>query len=349
MRGRWKPVVTTVGWLGSLVGVALVAYWAGRTAIAPPELPAEEHPVTTYAVAEGTVGRTVRVAVAAGWRLERTVAAAGEGVVTGVHLDAGAVLETGAVPVTIDLEPLVVAPGAIPMFRALQRGVEGPDVAQLQGLLRSLGFLAGPADGRFGPLTEAAVKRWQRAIGATVDGVVEPATLLFLDRLPTRAQVVPAVGDRIGIGDPWLRIFAASPTFRAVVSAALRAELASGMAIEINGPGSARWHGTLGTFTSRDDGRFEVDIEGDVCGDACATIPVDGEIMLEGAIVLVPETHGLVVPTAALIQGPSGGTAVTLADGATREVRIVAEANGFAVVEGLTPGTMVQLPAPPKP
>lgn len=349
MSGRWKRALATVGWLGSLIGIGLVAYWAGRTAIAPPELPAEEHPVTTYAVAEGAVGRTVRVGVTAGWSLERTISAAGEGIVTSVRHEAGGILDANSTPLTIDLEPLVAAPGPIPMFRTLRRGVEGPDVAQLQALLRSLGFLAGPADGRFGPLTEAAVKRWQRAIGATVDGVVEPADLLFLERLPTRAEVVPAVGDRISIGSPLLRIFATRPTFRALVSASLRAELVSGMAIAITGPSGERWSGTLGSFTSRPDGGFEVGIEGDVCGNSCAALPVSGETNLEAAIVLVPETRGLVVPTAALVEGPSGEIAVVLADGTLRDVRVVAEANGFAVVEGLTAGTTIQLPAPPKP
>lgn len=349
MRLPWRPALAAIGWLASVALVALVAYWAGRAAIAPPELPAEEHSATTYVVAEGTVGRTVRVGVTASWPVERTITASRDGVVTSIAHEAGDLLEAGAAPLTIDLEPVVVASGPVPMFRALRRGVEGPDVAQLQALLHQLGFLAGPADGRFGPTTEAAVKRWQRAVGGTADGIVEPGDLLFLDRLPARAEVVPTLADRVSVGSPLLRVLAARPVFRALVGASLRAELASGMAIEITAPDGARWRGMLGTFVPRDDGRFEVEITGEPCGDACGVIPVDGETALDGAIVLVPETQGVVVPTAALVQEPAGSVAVVLADGTTHPVQIVAEANGFAVVEGLPPGTTVRLPSPPEP
>ncbi len=349
MKLPWRPALAAVGWLGSLVLVALVAYLAGRTAIAPPELPAEERSATTYVAAEGTVGRTVRVGVTVSWPVERTVTASRDGMVTSIAHERGDLLEAGGTPLTIDLEPVVVASGSVPMFRTLRRGIEGPDVAQLQALLRQLGFLAGPADGRFGPTTEAAVKRWQKAIGATADGIVEPGELLFIDRLPARAEVVPAVADRVNVGSPLLRFRAAQPVFRALVGASLRAELASGMAIEITAPDGTRWRGVLGTFLPRDDGRFEVEITGNLCRDACGVIPVDGETALDGAIVLVPETQGVVVPTAALVQEPSGSVVVVLADGTTQPVKIVAEANGFAVVEGVPPGTTVRLPSPPEP
>jgi peptidoglycan hydrolase-like protein with peptidoglycan-binding domain len=349
MRPRLGRALTAIGWLASLTLVGFVAYWAGRTAIAPPELPAEEHSSTTYVVAEGTVGRTVRVGVTASWPVERTIGASGDGVVTTIAHEAGDLLEAGDAPLTINLEPVVVASGSVPMFRTLKKGVEGPDVAQLQALLRGLGFLASPADGRFGETTEAAVKRWQKVIGAPADGVVEPGEVLFVDGLPVRAEVVPAVADRVTVGSPLLRIFAARPVFRALVSASLRAELASGMAIDIAGPGGTRWRGTLGAFVPRDDGRFEVEITGDVCGDACGVIALAGETALDGAIVLVPETRGPVVPTAALVQEPSGSLAVVLEDGTTRGVQVVVEANGFAVVKGLTPGTTIQLPSPSQP
>lgn len=235
------------------------------------------------------------------------------------------------------------------MFRTLKRDVNGPDVAQLQALLRSLGYFTGRADGRFGPATEAAVKRWQRVIGAAAHGIVEPGDLSFLDQLPARAAVIPAVGERVDVGSPLLRVFAARPTSRALVSAAFRSELASGMAVDIQGAVGTRWQGVLGTFRALADGRFEVDIASDVCADRCTAIPVDGETSLEGTVVLVPETRGPVVPTSALVQGASGSVAVVLADGTTREVRVIAQANGFAVVDGLAPGTTVRLPAPPGP
>jgi DNA invertase Pin-like site-specific DNA recombinase/peptidoglycan hydrolase-like protein with peptidoglycan-binding domain len=49
-------------------------------------------------------------------------------------------------------------------------------VRALQRRLRTVGADPGPVDGRFGPLTEAAVRRFQSARGLVVDGIVGPRT-----------------------------------------------------------------------------------------------------------------------------------------------------------------------------
>jgi cellulose synthase/poly-beta-1,6-N-acetylglucosamine synthase-like glycosyltransferase/peptidoglycan hydrolase-like protein with peptidoglycan-binding domain len=50
-------------------------------------------------------------------------------------------------------------------------------VREVQRTLRALGYRAGPIDGLFGPLTERAVLRFQRAEALTPDGIVGPRTL----------------------------------------------------------------------------------------------------------------------------------------------------------------------------
>ena len=62
----------------------------------------------------------------------------------------------------------------------LQRG---DDVEQLQQRLLGLGFAPGRVDGKFGPDTEQAVRRFQRGCGLCPDGAVGPATLHALDGL----------------------------------------------------------------------------------------------------------------------------------------------------------------------
>jgi DNA invertase Pin-like site-specific DNA recombinase/peptidoglycan hydrolase-like protein with peptidoglycan-binding domain len=68
--------------------------------------------------------------------------------------------------------------GGEPLARGAGYGI--PDdahrVRTLQRTLRRLGWSPGPIDGLFGPRTEAAVVRFQRAAGVQTDGVVGPRT-----------------------------------------------------------------------------------------------------------------------------------------------------------------------------
>lgn len=65
---------------------------------------------------------------------------------------------------------------AYPMMR-------GDDVSHLQQRLSDMGFDPGRVDGIFGPLTEDAVREFQRNIGLPVDGLCGPQTTLALSRL----------------------------------------------------------------------------------------------------------------------------------------------------------------------
>lgn len=62
---------------------------------------------------------------------------------------------------------------AAPVAR-LRLGAVGPQVAQLQEALAALGYATGPIDGKFGPITEAALKAFQRDRGIVVDGYYGP-------------------------------------------------------------------------------------------------------------------------------------------------------------------------------
>ena len=68
-------------------------------------------------------------------------------------------------------------------------------VRVLQQRLRSLGQKPGPIDGLYGPLTEAAVMRFQSAAGLAVDGIAGPHTLRAV-----RAEWPQPVGRGAGYG-----------------------------------------------------------------------------------------------------------------------------------------------------
>lgn len=59
----------------------------------------------------------------------------------------------------------------------MQKGSSGDDVRALQRRLRDLHYFSGDIDGKFGPKTEAAVMKFQKAAGLLSDGVAGPLTL----------------------------------------------------------------------------------------------------------------------------------------------------------------------------
>ena len=61
--------------------------------------------------------------------------------------------------------------------------MHGDDVAALQSRLTEMGFHSGRVDGIFGPMTESAVKEFQKSVGVIVDGKCGPATIIALLRL----------------------------------------------------------------------------------------------------------------------------------------------------------------------
>jgi murein DD-endopeptidase MepM/ murein hydrolase activator NlpD len=88
--------------------------------------------------------------------------------------------------------------------RVMSGGDRGWDVAALQFMLARHGFPSGAFDGRLGPRSDAAVRRFQAWAGLGADGLAGTATLAALRRSPPRsplrfaAPVPGSVGDRFG-------------------------------------------------------------------------------------------------------------------------------------------------------
>ncbi|MFT3835891.1 MAG: peptidoglycan-binding domain-containing protein [Myxococcaceae bacterium] len=73
----------------------------------------------------------------------------------------------------------------------LKAGSSGPQVAELQTMLKKAGFDPGSTDGKLGPKTEQALKAFQKANGLSVDGIVGPETKAVLLGQPRPAAPAP--------------------------------------------------------------------------------------------------------------------------------------------------------------
>jgi hypothetical protein len=82
-------------------------------------------------------------------------------------------------PAATTVRAPVPAP-VLPPSTTLTPGSRGPQVKRLQRALARLGYPTGSVDGRYGPATMEALKRFQQADGLHPDGVLGPQTLQAL-------------------------------------------------------------------------------------------------------------------------------------------------------------------------
>lgn len=115
---------------------------------------------------------------------------------------------------------LAIAGMATQAWAALEFGVSGPEVTELQQRLQKLGYFDANITGYFGPLTKEAVIQFQKEKGLTANGVVGPETEVALrDRnkpAPTPAAKQPAGDNLLTQGDRGQPVQALQQNLRAL-------------------------------------------------------------------------------------------------------------------------------------
>ncbi len=329
--------------LGALIG------WAVSAVLVAPRADAEGSSFTYVDVVDGDVGSSLNVNAVAQW--DATIAGSNRatGTVTSIGLVPGGEAHPGDVLYTVDLRPVVVATGDVPMFRGLSTGARGHDVAQLQELLTQLGMYSGTADGNFGAATRAAVRTWQNSLGMEPTGVVLPADIVFIPSLPVRLTLDPediSRGAVLAGGEKAILSLGVAPRMTVPVTATQASAVRIGATVRITGPDGERWLASVTDLRSEDD-KIELVLEaaegGAICGDRCDQIPVGTETLLPAEIVLVNPVHGSVVPTAALITRGDGSLVVVDRAGVDHPVTVLATAKGMSAVSGVSTGLAVRI------
>ncbi|MEA2255809.1 MAG: hypothetical protein QOG35_1854 [Solirubrobacteraceae bacterium] len=147
-------LLAIVGWIAArqIRSPAQVAADTAAPAPSPITVPVVRRTLSTVVIVRGTVRYSApRPTVLATSKVKQ-----GSDIVTRAPRRR-AELSAGALAMAVDGRPVFVLPGAIPMSRDLHRGLQGPDVMQLERALSQLGFDPGAVDGRFDARTESAV------------------------------------------------------------------------------------------------------------------------------------------------------------------------------------------------
>lgn len=344
--GRWAAIILLVA------AVAAAGTWAVMTILQPAEDPLSSTEHSFVTVRDGSVSDELSLNTLAEWPQRAVGTNRAAGVVTSIDVDAGESVSSGTVLYTVDLRPVVVARGAVPMFRPMGPGAEGEDVRQLQEMLRDAGQYGGSLDGMFGGGTANAVGDWQRSRGARVTGVVDVGDVIFVPDLPMRVTLDASVisrGAMLSGGETVLKGLTSAPSFEIPVTEGQAALTPAGTRVEITAPDGKVWDAAAQEQVRSDDGAIRVRLGpqdgGSVCGQSCAEVPPLGKTPLRSRIIVVEEVRGLVVPSAALVTTADGTTAVLDAKDRRIPVTVLASANGMSAITGADEGLRVQLPA----
>lgn len=297
----------------------------------------------TVDVGTGTVERSVQLSALPRWQLGTTIVNRRAGTVTSLDALGGlAPVATGDTLYSVDLRPTIVAVGTVPMFRELRVGTQGPDVAQLQRLLRSEGFDVDD-DSEFGAGTQTAVENWQRQLGLDPTGVVALGDVVFVPQLPARLVVDPAVGVGTSIGDGATIAsgYAAEPSFVVPIQPEQTALFAVGMTVSLGDPAIAA---TIAAIGQDDEGThiLTLGLSGP-CSATCAALkPGDESSRLPTTIAVIPETTGVVVPAAAVRTDALGQPSVEVLGVGVVDVETGPAADGLVIIlEGLSGGETI--------
>jgi hypothetical protein len=207
-----------------LIAVAALGWWAGRATTSTSTLARDQKapapPVLTAPVVLKRLGTTVQATgklVAAGTETIAvgTINVAGaQSIVTAAVVKVGERIGNGSIVAQVAGRPVFAFAGSTPMYRSLASGETGPDVAQLQHDLTSLGYGIDDTAGTYGASTsDALAALYQKsgyappssaaAVGAGRKAprlIDEPQSeIVFLPQLPaTVASTKEHVGKAIG-------------------------------------------------------------------------------------------------------------------------------------------------------
>jgi peptidoglycan hydrolase-like protein with peptidoglycan-binding domain len=161
-------------------------------------------PAATAEVTRETISATESFGGTLGHGAAHTVAAQGQGTVTGLAA-ADAAIEPGAELYRLDETPVTALHGAIPMYRDLRAGATGVDVEQLERNLAELGYGDSlTVDDEFTEATGDAVRAWQADLGVAETGVVARTAVVFVPRGARVDSLHADVGDPVTPGMPVL-------------------------------------------------------------------------------------------------------------------------------------------------
>ena len=290
----------------------------------------------------------------------------------------GHVISQGHVLYRVNDRPVVLLHGSTPAYRTLSAGATGPDVAELNADLVTLGYASraqlSPRSASFGSATTTAVDKLQAGVGVTRNGALTLGQAVFEPSAVRVTSLSAQLGGRAQPGETVMQATSTTREVQVALDASEQTSVAVGDKVSIalpnnrTTPGVVSSVGAVATCPSSSSsgsggsGSSSATLGTDTCSSANAgsstpTITVDvtpshpaatgtwDQAPVQIGITTASVPNALVVPVTALLARSTGGYAVEVV-GAGASNHLVPVALGlFDDAEGLVAVTASGLAA----
>jgi peptidoglycan hydrolase-like protein with peptidoglycan-binding domain len=346
---RALRITGAVGGAG-LVTAAVVVAATGFGGTGAQPAAATDLPPSSTQVTRSTLTQTEQVNGTLGYGSQATVAGHGHGVITWLP-GVGKTVKRGEPVYRVDNTPLTLWYGTLPLYRTLQPGVsKGPDVKEVEQNLAALGYTGFTVDEEYTSATASAVKQWQKSLGVTETGTVDPTAVVLATDALRVTSLKAALGDQVG--GPVLTYTATTRTVTVALDVSKQDLVKQGTAATLTLPDSKTVQGTVsdvGTVaTAGEQGNPSTINVTIAIADQSALGTLD-QAPVDVTLVAKKAENVLTVPVAALVALAEGGYGLQVVTGSsTRYVPVQTGmfAGGRVEVsgDGITAGTVVGMP-----
>lgn len=253
----------------------------------------------------------------------------GSGVVTGITVSNGEILNSGTTFFQVDGMPIIALYTAVPLYRDLTTDAVGPDVGALRDELGRLGYAVSPSSGdhnRYDWSLQQAVRELQRSNGLSgdlVDGNINLARIVWIPQTSLTLSDSALVW-----GQDAPQQIGASSTTLASLTVTMPSELAPGKRLVImsNTQTSLPENGVITDATFLDAVRQSDEFR------QWLTLPAEQRKNLDAAIQLQEPVDALRVPAGSVFGIRDDDSACIQSHGRKIPVTLYGTLNGYAMV-----------------
>jgi peptidoglycan hydrolase-like protein with peptidoglycan-binding domain len=331
-----------------IAGALVLGSWWGKTATSPVVATPVAAKPALVRVQQGTLEEVRTSQVSAEWKAEVPLFNRAAGTIRSTSLSATAArrVASGDILYWVDGRAVIAVVGAEPAYRALDIDSTGSDVVQLQEFLLADGRNPGPIDGKWGTATAKAWKSWRADHDLSKDTSVVFGDVMFIPGLPR--QLVAA--EALVVGKPVLGTEVIANTLGTVPLLSIETTGDSSTRLPVGAPvtatiGASKVAAKISARRTKSETGEKVYLDLDEgCGPWCDQVTPGPPSTWTATIQLKPPVAGSLVPAGALRVGQGQDSAVMMADGTLRAVRVLAKVGAEVVVDGVKEGEQLQLP-----